>query len=472
MPLTESATLTSDEIGLLAGAVAPGGRKRRLLSNVAFSSFSTAVGILVYLTVVPLTVRQLGQERVGVWLTLGSLSSLLSVAVMALSGSVQNGVSMAVAKGEWVAAARHVSNAVFVGAGVAIGGSTLLVLTAPVVPWAELFNVHNPQIRNEVQTAALCSLIIPLISLPVAVLQRTLTALQSGYFVDAWRIGSSVLTLPAIYFAARAGAGLPQFVCLFGGLPVFAGTVSVLVAFEGKYSGLRPRWGLLDSGICKKLIASAGSMVAWQGGQVVLAAAPVLLAARLFGPQAAASVGLVQRLSQMPNAAMTILGFALWPAWADALTRGDVRWLKSAGIRLAFATLGFAALLAPLTWFFSGSVVTLWSRGQILVSSNLAAAFALLTAASVIRGALGIPLLAANRTRALGAVTAIAASIGCVPVLFPHLWPTPATIVLWIAGCEAGLAGASIILLLPFLTRLISEARVADQIPCSEFEPL
>jgi O-antigen/teichoic acid export membrane protein len=421
---------------------------------VAVSSLATGIGILVYLAVVPLIVQCLGPERTGVWLTLGAITSLVGVAVSALAGSTQNDVSVKVARGEWLAATRNVSTAVFLASVTAVLATALLAGSVKFISWPSLLGVHRPEIRDEVQKAAVLALIIPTLSLPIAVLQRTLTALQRGYIVDAWRIVALLVTLPAMYFAERAGATLVHIVGLFAGLPALAAVGSVLVTFSRRYAALRPTLRHIETGLFRSIVMSAGAMVAWQAGQAVLAAAPVLLTARLFGARAAAGVGLVQRLSQMPIAAMTIVALALWPAWADAVARSEVMWLRAAARRLVLATVVFVAFLAPLTWFFSPAIVAVWSRGQLSITRNLAAAFAVLTAASVVRGAIGIPLLGDNRTRVLGITTAIAAMIGCVPFAVPAVGRTPEAVVLWIAGCELMISATSSLWILPSIKLL------------------
>jgi O-antigen/teichoic acid export membrane protein len=431
-------SLFQPSISLLSSdpSVRASGRSARVMASLGLSFLSTIIAISTNLLLVPLTIQYLGQERYGVWVVLSSLSTLLGIANIGLGAGLQNAVSTAAGRDDWTTAARYVSTAFIFMSLIAAGAQLVLMCVSALLPWAGILNVHQGSLRTEVQIAAVSAFSLYLASLPIAILQRVQAALQQGFVVDAWRAVGSVLTLVAVYVATRSKAGLPMLVILLAGIPVLTASVNVLLAFIISDSALRPRLKYFDWHLCKKLTAEGALFTTSQAGQLVMCAAPVLLATRLFGAATAGCVGLVQKLSQLPTAAITLITFALWPAFTEAEARGDLQWIRTAAKRLAYGV-GFAILvLAPVTAAVTPRIVYVWSRAGLEAPFSLTAAFAALTALMVIRGSLTLPLFSSGRILVLGTVMPMAAAIGLAPLLTPHLWASPTSVILWLAVCE------------------------------------
>jgi hypothetical protein len=62
-------------------------RYRRASLTASASIFSQALGVLISIVSVPLTVRYLGQERYGVWLTISSLMTWMTMTDFGLTGN-------------------------------------------------------------------------------------------------------------------------------------------------------------------------------------------------------------------------------------------------------------------------------------------------------------------------------------------------------------------------------------------------
>lgn len=412
------------------------GRSARVVANLGLSGLSTVIAISTNLLLVPLTIRYLGQERYGVWVVLSSLSTLLGIANLGLGSGLQNAVSAAAGRDDWTAAARYVSTAFVFVSVIAAGALLVLMCVSVELPWAGILNVQDSGLRNEVQIAAVSAFSLYLVSLPIAILQRTQAALQQGFVVDAWRAGGSFLTLGAVYVATRAKAGLPTLVILLSGIPVLTASVNVVLAFIVAKSVLRPRIKYFDWHLCKELTAEGALFTTSQGGQLLMSAAPVLIATRLFGAATAGRVGLVQKLSQLPTIAITLITLALWPAFTEAEARGDLQWIRAAAKRLAFGAAFAILVLAPVTAVITPRIVYVWSRTSMEAPFSLSAAFAALTALIVIRGSLILPLFSSGRIHVLGTAMPMAAAIGLAPLVTPHLWASPTSVILWLAVCE------------------------------------
>ena len=70
-------------------------RYRRAALTVVASGAARGVGILTTLISIPLTVRYLGTERYGLWVTITSVIALLTFADLGLGNGVLNAISEA-----------------------------------------------------------------------------------------------------------------------------------------------------------------------------------------------------------------------------------------------------------------------------------------------------------------------------------------------------------------------------------------
>ena len=406
------------------------------MASLGLSVLSTVIAISTNLLLVPLTIQYLGQERYGVWVVLSSLSTLLGIANIGLGAGLQNAVSAAAGRDDWTTAARYVSTAFIFVSVIAAGALLVLMCISALLSWPGILNVHDSGLRTEVHIAAVSVFSLCLASLPIAILQRTQAALLQGFVPDAWRAVGSFLTLVTVYMATQAKASLPTLVILLSGIPVLTASVNVVLAFRTANASLRPRLKYFDWHLCKELTADGALFTTSQASQLVMSVAPVFIAARLFGVATAGCVGLVQKLTQLPTAGISLIGLALWPAFTEAEAHGDLQWIRAATRRLAYGAAFAILFLVPVTAAVTPRVVHVWSRAGLEAPFSLAAAFAALTALIVIRGSLSLPVVSSGRILVPGTAMPIAAAIGLAPLVAPHLWASPTSVILWLAVCE------------------------------------
>ena len=348
----------SDEVGLL-GRIArwrrlvrlhpfdtatPEGRSAERYRRIAWSTVSSVLArgtaIAASFIAVPLVLGYLGAERYGMWLTISSLVAVLGPLDLGFGYGLMQTVSEATGHDDREAARRATSTAVVLLLAIAFFIAIVALVAYPAVPWARLFNVSSPEAAREAGPAAGMLIALFVIGFPLGVAGVIQSALQSGYVTSLWSIAGSIAGLAALLLAIGARAGLPLLIVALSGAGLLAATFNGLVLFRWQRRWLMPRLrdfrvaaagSLLRVGVLFVVLQIAG-LAAYQLDNFVIA--------QILGAPAVQQYALPVKLFTL---APTLVSFALiplWPAYREAIARGDADWVGK--------TLGRSILLALL----------------------------------------------------------------------------------------------------------------------------
>src|SRR5262249_37589933 len=158
-----------------------GTRWRRALTTTVSTVVAKGLSVLTGLISVPITMKYLGAERYGVWMTVSSAVILLVFADLGLGNGVVNAGSPADGSDNRRRAHEVVSNAFFLLAGLAVGIAALFAALFPLVSWHVVFNVTSPAARLELPATVAVVFGCFVISLPLGLVQRVQIGYQEGY---------------------------------------------------------------------------------------------------------------------------------------------------------------------------------------------------------------------------------------------------------------------------------------------------
>ena len=129
-------------------------RYRRAAVSIAANIFSRAAAMGVMVMTVSLTIPYLGSERFGIWMTIASLSALLSFLDLGVGNAMTNKVAHAAANSNSSALKALITGGLgfllLVGCvvGIALTGLTM------VLPWESIIKVQDKAVYSEIQQTA------------------------------------------------------------------------------------------------------------------------------------------------------------------------------------------------------------------------------------------------------------------------------------------------------------------------------
>ncbi len=412
-------------------AVDRGGRRvRRVTATAVASALAAVVQLGIGLLVVPMSLGYLGTERYGLWMTVTSLTAMLAFADFGMGNGLLNAIASADGRDDRDEAASATSSAVFLLGGLAVLLAALFWISYPFVRWERLLNASRPDLAEDARRVVAVTVLCAVASLPLGTSQRIQMGYQEGFLNSAWSAAGSLLGLLALWMAIGRHAGLAWLVLALAGAPVVALAGNATALYGWRRPALRPRWRLLSSTMMWHLLGAGGLFFAIQLAGAVGYQLPILAIAQLLGPADVTGFSVPLRLFMVMPALMGFFLTPLWPAYREALARGDVPWVKRAvGVSVALCV-ALNVLWGLTLVFYGGTILRWWVGPHVVAPLGLRVSLAAWGALTGLGGPFAMFLNGAGalRFQAVCAWAMAAASIALAYVLIPRLGVTGAAV--------------------------------------------
>lgn len=374
-----------------------------------------AIGVIS----VPLTLGYLGAERYGLWMVISSLSLALNFADLGLGNGLVNTLAGAYGRGDRAAARVQVSTAFFLFSGIAIALLLAFAAAFPFVNWVQVFNVQSPDAAREVEPALWYFTGCLVLGLVFGIVSRIELAYQNAFVNGVWQAAGSVGSLVALLLAMHYNAGLPVLVLLLTGIPVLALICQSVVFFVAR-PWLRPSLASVDRGAASNLMRLGAGYLVLQLAATLTMYSDSMIAVHLLGPTAVTQYAVVSKPFTLLSATLFMALVPMWPAYTEALAKGDLAWVRRTVNRVLGLTLIVIGLPALLLVAVGAPLIRLWVRNPSFeVPAALLVALAVYTlvqSVGVVWGTLlnGLGLV---RFQAVCAVVSAVVAVGAKIVL-------------------------------------------------------
>lgn len=304
-------------------------RFRRAALTTAAAGVARAIGLLTSLVSVPLTYRYLGAERYGIWMVLISIVAAMGFADLGIGNGLMNAISEAYGKDDRRLAREHLTSALAlmlcIAAVLAVAGA----VGYPYLPWMRLLNVKSPAAAGEGAKAFLVLYASFVLSIPLGVIGRAQAGLQKGYSSQIVSALGSILSLCAILIVISLHANLVWLVSAL----VFAGLIAAL--FNGwilfrAHPWLLPSWRFYSATSAHKIFKLGIMFFVLQCSVALAFTSDNIVIDQVMGAAAVALYAVPQKLFGFVSSVVSMAINPLWPAYGEAIARGDVAWVRRA----------------------------------------------------------------------------------------------------------------------------------------------
>lgn len=350
-------------------------RYRRIAWTMVGALAAKMVVMLVSLLSIPLTIRYLGEERFGLWMTINSFLFLLGFTDFGIGNSLLNAISRTHAENDHLAARRFVSTGVFLLTALAILILGLFAMAYPFIPWARLFNVTSGLAMAEAGPTLAVLMVALALNTPLGIVQRVQMGYQEGFVTQWWNVGASVLSLLLLLIVIGLKLGLPCLaIAMVGAQPLVFGICSIVEYVKVK-PWLKPAWAMMDKSTAQHLLKSGAVFFLLQALTLIGLYGDNLILAVTHGASMVGNYAIPQRLFAMANVLPGVLLTGFWPAYTESLQRGHYAWVRRTLKRsLALSFIMSAALVVPFV-VFGNSIMFLWTGVHVNASTSLLAGF-------------------------------------------------------------------------------------------------
>ena len=302
------------------------------------------------LLTVPLTLRYLGNERFGLWMTISSVLAMASFADFGIGNGVLNTVATAFGKDDAAEVRRAVSSGFAVLTSIACALLLAFFSIYRWIHWADFFRVVSPQARSEAGPALAVFALCFALNIPMDVVQRVQLGLQQGYRYGMWQLCGSAAALVGVLIGIWLNVSLPVLLIAIAGAPLMTTTLNGIHFFGFVRPDLRPSRKFVSPAVISQIARLGGLFFVLQVVGAISFSADNFVIARTLGAVNVPEFSIPQRMFGIVTMMSSMLMAPFWPAYGEALSRGDIPWVRgtlrrSLIVVLVSSTLGSGVLL-------------------------------------------------------------------------------------------------------------------------------
>jgi O-antigen/teichoic acid export membrane protein len=327
-------------------------------------ALNKVVGLVATLITVPLIIGTFGEARFGLWMAFTTLILIVQLA----DGGVSSGLLTLVAQASGTddkARIRALSSTAF-AASVFVGVVLLAVaLVSMSVDWQWLLGISDRELAREASWVS-CSIIAALaLNFAAGAYKKTRVGLQQGPEANLWDLAASLLVLAAQIGAILLDLGLVGLALATLLTPVIVNIVHTVVFLAGRGRAFTPSARLIDRNQLGLLLRTGSFFALLVFFQIIAVQLDYYLVARFSGLEDLAQYAVLQKIFIQPQFAVTLAMTALFPAIGEALTRGDLQWIRLNVRRvLVFGALIGGAICA-LLYLAAAPIIEIWISSEL-----------------------------------------------------------------------------------------------------------
>jgi O-antigen/teichoic acid export membrane protein len=285
----------------------------------------------------------------------------MNIADLGLGNSLTNAISDAFGKNRSDLARSYVASVFWMLICIAILLGGVFTIASHYLDWVKLLNVTSSLAKAEVAPAIAVAISIFLLNLPLTIVGNILAGHQETALANYWAAAGNVASLFALIVAVHFQGGLVWLVIALSGSLWMVSAISALWLFVRHKPWLVPGIFSITRTSLKKLSNIGGMFLVVQVAALLVLQTDNLIIAHYLGAGAVTPYSVTWRLFSCTTMLQMILVQSLWPAYAEAFSRGDGDWIKRTlrmNLRVSFLTT--AALVAPLV-FFGNFIIEHWA---------------------------------------------------------------------------------------------------------------
>lgn len=319
-------------------------RNRRAAITGGTALLARVVQISTSLITIPLTIHYLGNERFGLWMTISSVLAMANFADFGIGNGVLNTVADAFGKNDFDRIRAAISSGFAVLGAVGFLLLAFFASTFAWVSWADVFRVASAQARAEAAPALMVFAFCFTLNIPLDLVQRAQLGLQQGFRMNLWQVCGSVAGLAGVIVGIRMHAGLPLLVAALAGAPVAATALNTFHFFVISRPDLRPRHRFVSRDAISRIVTIGTLFFVLQLVAAVAFSADNFIIARTLGASSVPDYSIPQRMFSLISMMVVMMVTPLWPAYGEAISRGDIPWVRRTLRRSLVLVFGFAAV--------------------------------------------------------------------------------------------------------------------------------
>jgi len=332
--------------------------------------------MVISLLLVPVTIDYLSVETYGIWLTISSVLSIISLLDIGLGNGLRNKFSEAVSQKDHKLARSYVSTSYVLFSAIQLILLLLFALLIYNIPLLKI--IGNGIDSHQLQAVALITVTAISIKLVLDNVSTVLIALQQVGLANLLSLLGNALVLIGTYWLASFGKeSLVYLAAVTVSCPLVVLAVSSLLLYRGRLKAYRPALAYVKKEHIGRLISLGYRFFFIQIAVVILFYSDNLIITRLFGTAEVTVYTIAFRYFNIISAAFAIVVSPYWPAFTEAYVKQDMHWVKATYRRLQRLWVLLLLTVSGMV-VFSGWFYKFWLTDRVDVPFTLSLCMGLL----------------------------------------------------------------------------------------------
>lgn len=329
-------------------------KNSNVLRNIGAGFIFKVLSVLLSFIYVPISRAYLGDLRYGVWATISSLVSWITLSDIGIGYGLRNRLTEALARDNKKEARCLVSTAYRIMFWICAAIFFAFVVLSHIFDLGEVFNIaiegDNVNLALTITVGFMC------INFWLGLVTTILYSLQKAAIPGGIAVINQIINIGLILFAQHSiPVSLPVISVILGGSTLITRIGTTAWVF-GKYEYLRPKWGLYEGKFVKS-IASFGIMLfISQVSSTIMNSTDNILISKFFGAVNVTPYNTAYKLFQLFIVGNGIIITPMWSAFTLHNEQKDFLWMKRGlrrmnqiNILLSFGVILMAFLLPTIS---------------------------------------------------------------------------------------------------------------------------
>ena len=332
-------------------------RTQNLIKQIFGIGIINIFSMIISFILVPLSIKYLGTEEYGLWLTIFSFVGWFTFFDFGIGHGLRNKLAENIASGNIERSKSLISTAYFSIGMVSVIMAIVFFVISNIVNWELIFKYYGDV---DLKSLILLVFIIFSFNLVFKIISVIFLADQKPLYPALFKLLAQLILLVTIYFALETGASSLLFyggVVLGSQLLVFL-VVSIIV-FSGLYYDLKPELKYFDKKYIKDIMDLGGKFLFIQVNAILIFSTDNFVINYFLGPDQVTVYNVVFKYFSIVAIGIGIVFNPYWSAFTSAITLKEYSWIRSSMKNLFRISL-FSCLVIIVMVFISDKVYSLW----------------------------------------------------------------------------------------------------------------
>jgi O-antigen/teichoic acid export membrane protein len=346
-------------------------RNKRVALTGAAGLIVRVISIGTGIISIPITAKYLGPERFGIWVLLSTLMNWITLADLGLVNSLVNILATALANGSKSKAKQAVASTFYPMLLLGIVLCAVSFASSFYIHWEKILNIQSSSLTTDTRLAITICMCLFAAKIPLSIPRCIYTSYQEAYIYQLWLGLANILSLGFLIIAQYSHANLPWLIGIFFGVITLGDLFAGIHLFFFRQQWLRPKLSNCNVSLFKHLLKNGFQFWIAQICAICVFQTDLIIVSRLFSVTEVGIYGVLMRLFSIIETVSTTFVYPLWPAYNEAVAKGDYRWIKKTFRASIFGSLAWSILAGVLLVIFSPLILNTWLSKNINLPTTL-----------------------------------------------------------------------------------------------------